>query len=587
MKKPLIRLLSFALAAVTLFSFAPRVAAADTPAGDMNGNGVVDSDDAIYLLRHVLFPGEYPLGDETEGRYRRGEVPLSAMRYEDPNFELAFWLIQNAAGSLETHEMSLEQMEERLNAAENMLLDCAEEEDILYFNLSCNVTSRPMQQQSAEFTGNFQEYKSKYYSLDAALIDDPVYGELFDEYSDIEKQMIKDYASSLDEEYVELSVRLNDLVMMYNDAYSHVVTVDRAEVAIGDIEDDYTRQYQYVTFCAEIYLDILATYKTLALKSGYDDVIDYMYDAEYYRDYTPDDVRLMTTHIKHHIAPLFKEAIKKYNGYSRNFDDVFEYDEQLASYFASIDPKMLEAYEYLKEFGLFYGTDSPDAQDGAYTAYIGKYDAPIIFETLSGYTDDLTTFIHEFGHFYNYYLHGASAAQQLDICEIHSQANELLFLPVYSVLFGKTPGGMLHDDNLILTMYYLIQASVFTEFELKAYEGSYVDAEELSLLFRAIVEEYGVEDYFASSLWADVIHFFEVPHYYVSYATSLVPALQIYSAFIRDGSAGIALYNQITEKGDYSASFLELLKEAGLDDPFSEETYADIEKMYKSQLGIE
>ncbi|MBO7549043.1 MAG: hypothetical protein J6T77_03660, partial [Clostridia bacterium] len=30
--------------------------------GDMNGDGIVNSSDAIYLLRHVLFESDYPLG---------------------------------------------------------------------------------------------------------------------------------------------------------------------------------------------------------------------------------------------------------------------------------------------------------------------------------------------------------------------------------------------------------------------------------------------------------------------------------------------------------------------------------------------
>ncbi len=33
-----------------------------TTGGDINGNGVIDKDDAIYLLRHVVYPEKYPLG---------------------------------------------------------------------------------------------------------------------------------------------------------------------------------------------------------------------------------------------------------------------------------------------------------------------------------------------------------------------------------------------------------------------------------------------------------------------------------------------------------------------------------------------
>ena len=31
--------------------------------GDMDGNFVLDEDDAIYLLRHVIFPDKYPVAN--------------------------------------------------------------------------------------------------------------------------------------------------------------------------------------------------------------------------------------------------------------------------------------------------------------------------------------------------------------------------------------------------------------------------------------------------------------------------------------------------------------------------------------------
>ena len=32
-----------------------------TPSADADGNGKIDKDDAIYLLRHVVYPDKYPL----------------------------------------------------------------------------------------------------------------------------------------------------------------------------------------------------------------------------------------------------------------------------------------------------------------------------------------------------------------------------------------------------------------------------------------------------------------------------------------------------------------------------------------------
>ena len=59
MKKQLLKALTliFAIALV----FALPMSAEEYLTGDMNGDGVVNTDDAIYLLRHVLAPSKYPL----------------------------------------------------------------------------------------------------------------------------------------------------------------------------------------------------------------------------------------------------------------------------------------------------------------------------------------------------------------------------------------------------------------------------------------------------------------------------------------------------------------------------------------------
>ena len=616
MKKFFFRFVSFALAAVILLAFAPRAAAAFVLAGDINANGGVDSDDAIYLLRHVLFGAEFPAECQTDmdgdgdtdsddaiyllrhvlfpaqypiagaSRYLRGETAFSDMKYERPDFVSSLSYLESFLEEIDKHELSSEVIIEELDFLDALYADIYYERGMLELERDLDVTDKSLQQESSYFASNFSEFRSKYLALYAKIIDDPVYGALFEGYSEAYKQSIRDAAASADDEYIELTVRLNELVMKYNDRYSQVVEVNGEKIALGDVTDPYVFDLEYDRICGETYLGILSVMRSFARREGYgDDVLAYMYEHEYGRDYTASDVRNMIQYVKTAIVPVFKSVINRYSYYYRDVKDVFDYDPQLAAYFSSIDPKMREAYEYLKEFGLYCATDSPDALPGAYTTYLGKYDAPMIYASTDGSVDDLSTFIHEFGHFYNTYLHGEDSAYQLDICEIHSQANELMFLPEYAAIFGKTAGDTLRRNNLILSAYYLVQACVFTEFELRAYSGSYDNCAQLDELFDNIISEFGVDDMFYHGEWKEVNHFFEVPHYYVSYATSLVPALQIYSVFAEDREAGVELYNYITEKGDCSASFLSILSEAGLSDPFTEETYAAIAEMLVESIS--
>ncbi|MBQ7309599.1 MAG: leucine-rich repeat protein [Clostridia bacterium] len=58
------RILLLVLTAVMMFGLA--VSAADVTPGDVNGNGVKGPDDALYLLRHILLPQNYPVNQPAD-----------------------------------------------------------------------------------------------------------------------------------------------------------------------------------------------------------------------------------------------------------------------------------------------------------------------------------------------------------------------------------------------------------------------------------------------------------------------------------------------------------------------------------------
>ena len=71
MKRMWVLVMLIALAALC---FSMQIFAGDLARGDMNGDGKVDSDDAIYLLRHTMLPDQYPLAVPDGCRHENLEV---------------------------------------------------------------------------------------------------------------------------------------------------------------------------------------------------------------------------------------------------------------------------------------------------------------------------------------------------------------------------------------------------------------------------------------------------------------------------------------------------------------------------------
>ena len=81
------------------------------------------------------------------------------------------------------------------------------------------------------------------------------------------------------------------------------------------------------------------------------------------------------------------------------------------------------------------------------------------------------------------------------------------------------------------------------------------------------------------------MHNFEAPMYYISYATSLVPALEIFQISLDNRARAIDIYNSIAA-ADPQLTFEETLAENGLKSPFEEQTIIDIVNAVVDYSGV-
>lgn len=333
-----------------------------------------------------------------------------------------------------------------------------------------------------------------------------------------------------------------------------------------------------------IYQELVKTRVQIAKKLGYDNYSDYAYDI-LGRDYKKEDAAKFEENVLKYIAPLYQKVDGKYG------DKIFAlgdgkvdvaggmpYLEKALN--AEFPKAMQDAFAYMKQHGLYVFDDNKNMLQAGYTTSIGN--EPFMFINTSSYKDADTLF-HEFGHYYNFYLMGDiiwNDSNNLDLAEVHSQGLETLMFAYYEDIFG--------DDTELMEIACLknllgsiLQGACEDEFQQKVFEKPDMSLDEMNKLHGELFEKY--MGYSIEYEWVDIHHHFEVPFYYISYATSATSALEIWMMSISNREDALQAYRNITQY-TMNTKYLEPLKASGLSNPFDSDLIKNIADQIKQQF---
>ena len=250
----------------------------------------------------------------------------------------------------------------------------------------------------------------------------------------------------------------------------------------------------------------------------------------------------------------------------------------------------------------------------AYTYYIPARDLSILYFGGDDYTNAFT-FVHEFGHYYNGIYNGGLNLS-MDHDETQSQGNEMLFL---GWLANQTAGKSalasgfeaLELEQLLNILATIIMSTAVDEFEQAAYSGAYsngqplptisatIDGEETTVIdyqtmYETILNSYWSDmgKYFNAEYWSYVV--FDSAAYYISYAMSALPSLEIYVTARQQGlnvarDCYLKLFTfsdyetAVDKDGDGECTYQEILNWCGLKGPFQSELYTTISTYFSSR----
>lgn len=349
----------------------------------------------------------------------------------------------------------------------------------------------------------------------------------------------------------------------------------------GSNLEAYSEEYfsEYTVPAAELLVQLVAVRQKIAAHTGYEDYIQYAYDCNFARDYSPAQAEDYALRIGNIFSELYRQVNssglwqKALSGCTE--EETFQYVSQAAN---AMGGDMQEAFQALSDSGLYDIRHSDNKYPASFELYLWSYDSPYVFICPYGDQGDKLTFAHEFGHFVGDYLcYGTYAGT--DIAEIHSQGFEYL-----SLCYGEDTQ-MLTKLKMVDSLYTYVECGAYTLFEHKLYRltGSDLTVENIWNLYQQIGLQFG----FDSRQW-DPREFITIPHFYtdplynISYVVSNDLALQFYQLEQAEAGTGLQLFEEcVTDESSYLLDFAERYD---LKNPFADGRLEEIADMFRDAL---
>ncbi len=439
--------------------------------------------------------------------------------------------------------------------------------------------------------------------LGQALEEDYFWDGFCEEYADPNDSYYNDVTVALMQRESELISRYREIVAEPTIMYEGR---ERSFHELADelgSADDLASYYKYLAVLlsyyrkynrplAEVYIELMRVRTEMAEEMGFSSCEEMEYVFCFGRDYTPEDGAVFVGGVKADLVPIYLWS--KDTGLSYGVDySPLSSDELYADMKAvtdSIGRECSDAFAFMSQYGLYDIEPSIHKADTSFQTYLSNYDAPFIFLNPAGTTQDLLTFVHEFGHYTDAYAN-FDANETIDVAEIFSQGLEFLSL---SHMGGVLSGGeidTLRRGKMIDALDTYIQQAAFADFESKAHAlgPDELTADKLNALALQAAKDFGFcdegfEEYYMY-FWMDITHFFEYPFYVISYPVSLDVAMQIYELELQEPGRGMAKYFEILPR-DWE-SFMETVTNGGLRSPFAEGATSSIAALIGGTLGYD
>ena len=438
---------------------------------------------------------------------------------------------------------------------------------------------------SSENQSRAADYYAKYLSLNKFLVS--LETDIYNSSAEIKKA----YFGNLTDAEIEKRLQENQLTSLGSDY----------EKIFSDYKDEGQKLYQKyqkdknkVTYLDTGY-DYLLRYVNKANElvdqlPSYNNYLEYSYDNDYKRDYKYTDTDPFVNYVKSYLVPIRKrkseiqkptnidstlfQVISFYNFCNRGSD----MSEVFTSYADAMGGRYLNCYNNAFRYGYYCFSNSSNSMGTAFEWNLnGEQDAVLFF---SRQYQDVLSITHEFGHYYSCIQgDGARRGDAYDLQETYSQGNEFTFCKYLLEQKQNDANAATYnyfvDDKIYDSIGQIINEAAITEIEKFAFTTPNLTKQSLIDGVNAILASYdgtASDVYFMGPCLTS-------PCYYVSYATSLIEALQF--AAMPTFEEAKEKYTKLVEASG-ALTMVQRWENAGLTSPFDERTFQTLANLFTS-----
>ena len=352
----------------------------------------------------------------------------------------------------------------------------------------------------------------------------------------------------------------------------------------------------------EIYHELVQLRTAMGKKLGFDGYTPLGYLRMKRNCYGPEDIDKFRVAVQKYLVPVAKklyirQAKMQGREFPLNFADkdlafrsgnptpVGNPEEILAmgdKFYEELSPETHEFWQFMRSHEMLDVESKPGKAGGGYCTQLPSLHSPFIFANFNGTSHDVEVVTHEAGHAFAGFMNRfriptSTIWPSLEGCEVHSMSMEFFAWPWAEGFFGADARKFRYT-HLAHALAFIPYGTMVDHFQHVIYEYPEFNAQERHQVWQELLGLYmpwvkpgDVPFYGEGKGWQRQSHIYSSPFYYIDYCLAQTVALDFWARIQEDPKAAFETYMAYTRLGG-TLTFTELLEQAGLGNPFSEET---------------